>query len=227
MKAQLLIAAAGMGRRLGLQGPKALARLGGKSLVAATLERLLPLNLTPPTLVLFPKGYGAAFREHLETLPAQTLLVEGGEERQDSVRRGLDALNNDTEIVVIHDAARPFAPIEAIAEAMEAAHRVGAATLASPAVDTILMDDGGGMLASTPDRSRLWACQTPQVFQTAIIRQAYALAQLQGLRCTDDATLAKAAGTPVALVDGGPMNFKITTRLDLDFANYLWDKGIF
>ena len=223
---QLLIPAAGFGKRLGLQTPKALARLCGRSLVTRTLERLLRVEFAEPLIIIIPAGYEAAFREALNEIPAAILYVEGGAERRDSVKRGLDMLRLDTEIVAIHDAARPFPTVRSVCAVIEAARQHGAATLASPAVDTILLDEGAGFMGTTPDRSQLWACQTPQVFQTELIRRAYADEINKDVPATDDATLVQRIGSPVKLVDGGAMNFKITTKRDLEFASYLVEHSL-
>jgi len=135
-------------------------------------------------------------------------------------------LNPDTEIVAIHDAARPFPTALSISTAIEAAHHYGAATLATPAIDTILVDDGRGFLGVTPDRTLLWACQTPQVFQVDVIRRAYEDEKNKDVPCTDDATLAQRIGCQVKLVDGGAMNFKITTKRELAFARYLLEQSL-
>lgn len=200
--------------------------LGNQSLVARTLNCLLPVEFTEPSIVIFPKGYEEAFREALSEVPVAIQYIEGGLERRDSVKRGLDGLNPDTDIVVIHDAARPFPPLRAVCTAIDATRQYGAATLATPVTDTILTDNGTGCLGMTPDRSLLWSCQTPQVFQVDLIRQAYGDERNTGISCTDDATLVQRIGSPVKLVDGGVMNFKVTTKLELAFANYLLEQGL-
>lgn len=146
MKAQLLIAAAGRGQRLGMDRPKALAPIGGKALVAVTLEHLRTAPFAEPVIVLYPEGWGEAFAQALGDLASTVLLAPGGVARQDSVRRGLEALDPETDIVAIHDAARPFVPLEAVAAALEAARDHGGATLGTPVSDTILLDDGLGFL---------------------------------------------------------------------------------
>ena len=226
MITQLIIVAAGLGTRLGLQTPKALVKLCGRSLVARTLDRLLAVEFGDPLVIVIPAGYEDAFREALNDIPAAIQYVEGGQERRDSVKRGLDVLNPDTEIVAIHDAARPFPTALSVCTAIEAARQYGAATLATPVIDTILMDEGAGFMGTTPDRSLLWACQTPQVFQVDVIRRAYADEKNKDVPCTDDATMAQRIGCQVKLVDGGAMNFKITTKRELAFASYLLEQSL-
>jgi len=225
MKTHLLIPAAGMGRRLGKDLPKALVPLRGEAMLLATLKRFAFPWIAMPVIVLFPRGHEAEFRKVLASYPIPVELVEGGGERQDSVMRGLRFIKGEANLVAIHDAARPFVSPEDISAVVEAAERHGAATLAMPVADTILMNDGGGFLHNTPDRSLLWACQTPQVFQIDVIRAAYGWAGENGTLCTDDATLVYRSGHAVKLVRDSASNFKITTGSDLQYADYLMEHG--
>lgn len=227
MKAQLLLPAAGLGTRLGCAGPKALVPLGGTALVARTLARLAPLGLLEGAIVVVTPGDRDAFTRALdEAFPgARPRIVEGGAERQDSVANGLDALDPDTGVVVIHDAARPFVPLDAVRASIAAAMDCGAATVAIPSIDTILQADADGYLEQTPERRLLWACQTPQTFRVGVIRTAYARARAEGFLGTDDATLVRRAGGRVLLVPGAPLNFKITTPDDLRLAECVVREG--
>jgi 2-C-methyl-D-erythritol 4-phosphate cytidylyltransferase len=226
MKVQLLIPAAGMGRRLGFEQPKALVRFQGKPLLLHTLERLSSISFASPPIIVFPSNHLDDFESALSAFCKPVKLIPGGQERQDSVQCGLNVLDEDTEIVVIHDAARPFPPLSSVLSAIEAAEKDGAATLAIPVTDTILMADRERFLSDTPDRSCLWACQTPQVFQIPIIQAAYFRAQQHKVICTDDASLVKQAGFPVRLIEGTPANIKITTPSDLCFAEYLLERHL-
>lgn len=227
-RTQLLIPAAGMGLRLGCDGPKALIDVAGKPLLVRTLERFRPLNLLPGTVVIVPAGFEAAFEAALEeAFPWVPIsLVTGGAERQISVSNGLNALAPDTEIVAIHDAARPFVSTESVAESIEAADQFGAATVAVPSIDTILVGDADSFLIDTPDRARLWACQTPQTFRVSVIREAHAAAKQADYLGTDDATLVQRTGHTVKLVRGTPLNFKVTTPEDLALARCVVEKGL-
>src|SRR5690606_25166553 len=124
-------------------------------------------------------------------------------------------------IVAIHDAARCLLrPAPALA-AIAAARACGAATVAVPVVDTILAADDEGYLESTPDRTRLWACQTPQVFQYRVIAEAHRRAASEGYLGTDDASLVRRAGGRVKLIEGDSSNIKITRPADLRMAEAL------
>jgi len=226
MTAQLLIPAAGEGARLGADLPKALVPVAGLPLLIRTLRRFEPLNLVAQAVVAVPPGRQDAFRAVLaEAFPDNRItLIPGGAERQDSVARALDALRNDTRLVVIHDAARPFVAPETVQAAIDAAEKHGAATVAEPCVDTILLADDQAYLQTTPDRERLWSCLTPQVFHIDLVRDAHRRAAENGERYTDDATLVHAAGTPVKIVPGRGANRKITTVDDLRYSEYLLEK---
>jgi len=224
----VLLVAAGSGSRLGSPGPKALVALGQAPMLVRALQRFEGTGVQPPAVVTAPRDHIDAFCRVLESfVPHWTAnVVPGGAERQESVALGLDALESDTEIVAIHDAARPFVARASIEASLAAAHAMGAATVAIPSTDTILVDDGYGELESTPDRGRLWACQTPQTFQVEVIRAAHAAARKQGLAATDDATVVRATGGRVRLVMGTPLNFKVTTPADLALARSVIQQGL-
>ena len=209
-----------MGVRLGSDGPKALVPLQGRPLLVHTLARFESIQLAEPVVIIVPPGSEDTFREALRaSCPVDAFVfVSGGKERQDSVRFGLDALEDDTDVVVIHDAARPFVSRQAITDSIAFASEEGAATVAIPTTDTILQSDDGAYLAETPPRKKMWACQTPQTFRVEVIRDAHARAKTEGYAGTDDATLVRQAGHRVKLVMGTPTNIKITTPTDLALA---------
>jgi 2-C-methyl-D-erythritol 4-phosphate cytidylyltransferase len=223
-----LIPAAGMGLRLGCDGPKALVELAGLPMIARTLTRFSSIDLAEETVIIVPPGHCSDFESVLSgCLPDAALAyVEGGAARQDSVANGLDALSSDTEIVVIHDAARPFVDPASVQASIDAAASCGAATVAVPCQDTILMGDADAYLVDTPDRSSLWACQTPQTFQVSVIREAHEYARRQSFAGTDDASLVRRAGGVVKLVMGTPLNFKVTTPSDHAVAEVILEREL-
>lgn len=223
MSSQLILPAAGEGIRLGNHGPKALIPVAGIPLLIRTLRAFAELDLIEPNIVVAPEKYLKVFDEVLGQTIAKDryLLVAGGSERQHSVRKGLEALSPSTEFVIIHDAARPFVTTEMISQSIDAARSVGASTVATPCVDTILEAGENQLLISTPDRTRLWSCQTPQTFRVEVIREAHEQAEHEGVLATDDATLVRRAGGQVQLVPGSARNIKITTPDDLLFAEHL------
>jgi 2-C-methyl-D-erythritol 4-phosphate cytidylyltransferase len=197
-------------------------------MLVRTLERFRPLNLIDGAAITVPPGREAEFEAVLaEAYPGlRFALVPGGAERQDSVGRGLDALGSDTDIVVIHDAARPFVSADSVRASIDAAAECGAATVAVPCIDTILQADTEQYLVDTPDRRTLWACQTPQTFRVESIRAAHEAARREGYTGTDDASLVRRAGGRVRLVMGTPLNFKVTTPADLAMAESLLREGL-
>ncbi len=228
MKAQLLVPAAGIGTRLGAEVPKALTEIEGKPLLVRTLERAAIPECLSPAVITIPPESREAFDAALRAwFPAHAYhLAAGGRERQHSVANGLVALDADTEIVIIHDAARPFVPVEAVRASVEAAIAYGAATVAIPVTDTILEGDDAAFLERTPERRKLWACQTPQTFRVTVIREAHARAARDDMLLTDDASLVRAYGGKVKLVLGSPLNFKITTPADLQLARLIIREGL-
>lgn len=225
MKAQLLIPAAGMGRRLETRIPKALVRINDTPLLVHTLRRFTLLHLDAPSVVLYPENFRAEFDKVLagHGLTERVRLVAGGAERQDSVRIGIEALDADTDVVAVHDAARPFVSLVSVRRCIAAAMEHGAATVAIPVVDTILEVSDEGFLENTPDRGHLWACQTPQAFRVDAILAAHGAAQAAHHRATDDASLIKWHGGVVQIVMGTGHNIKVTTPADLALAE-LWLK---
>lgn len=228
MNVQLLIPAAGLGRRLGLDCPKGLAEIGGTPLFVRTLARFLPLGFLDGAVLIVPPGWMDPFRNGVAAAFPHTdfAFVEGGPERQTSVANGLDRLVKDTDLVIIHDAARPFVPATAIEAACAAAAECGAATVAIPCTDTILEADADDFLLATPERDRLWACQTPQTFRVPVIRAAHDAARRDGFLGTDDASLVRRMGGQVKLVMGSRFNIKVTTPADLALAELLIQGGL-
>jgi 2-C-methyl-D-erythritol 4-phosphate cytidylyltransferase len=153
-------------------------------------------------------------------------LVHGGPERQDSVRLGLAALDADCEVVVIHDAARPFIAPEIIDRSVAVAAECGGALVAVPARDTLKRVDKNGLVVETVPRQDLWLAQTPQTFRVPLIRAAHTRALTEGVVATDDAALVEWAGGKVQVVLGDARNFKITTPEDLRLAEVMLQKGL-
>jgi 2-C-methyl-D-erythritol 4-phosphate cytidylyltransferase/2-C-methyl-D-erythritol 2,4-cyclodiphosphate synthase len=211
----VLIVAAGTGARLGGDTPKQYRCLAGQPILRHTLEKFIDLpGLMSVRVVIHPDHramYDAAVAG-LNLLPP----VIGGATRQDSVRNGLNAIteSHDTDIVLIHDAARPFASAAEILSVIQAAHESGAATVSCPVADTLLRG------RDIVDRADLHAIQTPQGFRFAMIRAAHEkFAKDQSF--TDDTGMVRAMGHDVTLVPGNRMNFKITTEDDLAMASSL------
>jgi len=143
-------------------------------------------------------------------------LAEGGSQRATSVRNGMAKLASDIDLVAIHDAARPCLAGRWIDEVLATARRTGAAMLATPVTATLKRCDENRLVTATVDRSGLWEAQTPQVFSRQLLTEAFAADASD--TATDEAHLIQAAGHPVTVVPGSPLNLKITTRDDLRLA---------
>ena len=152
-------------------------------------------------------------------------LVPGGRTRQDSVFNGLKVLPDDTDFVVIHDGVRPFVTDAMIFACLEAAADWGAAVIAVPVKDTIKITDREGFVVDTPDRSQLWAIQTPQIFRRDLLLEAHQYARRKQIQLTDDAALVEQLGFKVKCVMGSYDNLKITTPEDLIVAEALMREG--
>ncbi|WP_019587161.1 2-C-methyl-D-erythritol 4-phosphate cytidylyltransferase [Deinococcus apachensis] len=210
-----LIPAAGSGTRLGL-GPKAFVEVAGRSLLARSVAALAPL--VDEVLVALPEGL-----ELPEDIPARAIV--GGATRQESVRRLLRATS--AEIVLVHDAARPFLPANVVHALLEAIPETGVATAALPVADTLVRGEAGRWGGVVP-REGLWAVQTPQGFRRELLLRAHEAAREEGFRATDDAGLVVRLGVPVTLVPGDPRLFKVTAPGDLALAHAVasvWDAG--
>lgn len=145
-------------------------------------------------------------------------LAEGGDQRADSVRRGLEKLAPEIDTVAIHDAARPCLATVWIDRVFEAGARTGAAILATPVTGTLKRVGSDHVITATVDRTGLWEAQTPQVFSRSLLERAYASAGASA--ATDEASLVEAIGHPVTVVPGSPINLKITSREDLRLAEH-------
>lgn len=148
-------------------------------------------------------------------------VVPGGSERQHSVYNGLKALPEDAECVLIHDGARALVTEDVIRRAMASVEKNGSGIASIPVVDTIKRANDDGLVLETPDRSSLYAMQTPQAFRLPLILQAHERAQTDGFLGTDDASLLEHAGMPVYLSPGDRENLKLTTPIDLALAEVI------
>ena len=143
-------------------------------------------------------------------------IVEGGQERVDTVRNALERVRDDIDFIAVHDAARPCIAAEWIENVFAAAEKTGAAILAVPVTATLKRVESGNVIAETIPRDDVWAAQTPQVFRRQLLVDAYA--KHGGVAATDDAELVQRLGQPITVVPGSPVNLKITTKEDLHFA---------
>ena len=198
------------------------ARLGSGPVVAESLERLAPL--ADETIVVVRNDSLHRARCQLAAVCPGLRVVEGGAERSDSVLNGLLAVH-DAQIVAIHDAARPFVTARILLDGVSLLDRWEGAIPVVPIADTLKRIDEDGGIVETVDRSTIRSAQTPQVFRLESLLGAYE--KLGGNRgdATDDAAVLERVGVPVATFPGSPLNYKITTPLDLTVARLLSASG--
>jgi 2-C-methyl-D-erythritol 4-phosphate cytidylyltransferase len=237
----VILVAAGSGQRLGYGMPKAAVPLGGETILMHALRGIVASGVASQVCVVLPEGDDGlraqcdAFREELADGGPLLTAVDGGATRADSVRQGIAALMDGIEAVLVHDAARALTP-ESVFHRVADALAAGAEAVipAVPVVDTVKTvaptADGDGAVApevvtGTAVRGNLRAVQTPQGFRAATLRAAHQAARTldpeQAAAVTDDAMLVEMAGTPVHVVRGSTQSLKITTPLDLIFAEGL------
>ena len=211
----VVIPAGGLGTRLGRRTPKQFLALGRASILASAVRHFARRRDVCAVVVAAPAAHVARARRSLATLGARMTLmvVAGGGTRQDSVALGLQAAPA-AEIVVVHDAVRPFITDALIDRVIAAARADGAAICALPIKETVKRVRDG-LVEATLDRSELWSVQTPQAFRANLLREAHEKARRDGVTGTDDAMLVERLGMPVRVVEGLEGNVKITTLGDL------------
>lgn len=222
-KVSAIIPAAGSGKRMGGGSPKQYLQLGGRPVIIRTLALFQQSPLIDEIILVSPWKEVDFTRQLVDEagLTKVSRIVEGGIERQDSIRNGLNCLDQSTEIVVIHDGVRPLIRDVDLEATIVAAREFGAALLAVPVKDTVKEVNKDGLVARTVPRRNLWLAQTPQVFSYELIKEAYRLAEKMGIAGTDDSFLVEHMGREVRIVAGSYENIKITTREDLIFAENL------
>ena len=223
-KVYTLIPAAGKGNRMAHSLKKPYLKLAKKPILAHTIQRFEQNTAVDAIVVIVDEGdFSECCKTVLDPYPFTKVqkLVAGGETRQRSVYNGVRALSADVDFVIVHDGVRPFVTDETIFACLTAADEYGAAVAAVPVKDTIKVADENCFITETPDRERLWAVQTPQVFRKTLLEEAHQTAREQQLTVTDDAALVEQLGFPVQLVKGSYANLKITTPVDLQIAEVL------
>jgi 2-C-methyl-D-erythritol 4-phosphate cytidylyltransferase len=222
MRCSAIIVAAGSGARLKLDTPKAFVPLGGRPLLHYALRVVAALDAIGEAVVTVPPGMERRARTEVEHAGVEipVKLVVGGAERQDSVRIALAFTSAESEVVVIHDAARPFATPALFAACIDATRGADGAIAAVAVADTLKRTDGYTITA-TVAREGLWQAQTPQAFRRAILVEAHDRAMRERWAATDDAELVERCGGRVEVVESSAANLKITTPADLEIAEAL------
>jgi 2-C-methyl-D-erythritol 4-phosphate cytidylyltransferase/2-C-methyl-D-erythritol 2,4-cyclodiphosphate synthase len=212
-----IIAAGGRGVRFGGTLPKQFLLLGGRTILQRSVDAILSSDCITDLVVALPSDLVANVPDYLRDRAKPITIVEGGARRQDSVANAFEVVSARADVIVIHDAARPFVTADLIARTVDAAVEHGAAIAALAATDTVKRADADGLIQQTIPRTEIFLAQTPQAFRPSVLRDALARAGSAG-DATDEAALAERAGHPVRLVEGDRRNLKITTTDDLMMA---------
>jgi len=223
-----ILPAAGLGTRMGVETPKQFLELGGEPLVIFTLRRLAACAAITD-FILATRADELSFLEDRVSkarIGRPARVVHGGETRQQSVANALAQVAPETEIVMVHDAVRPFVTVEQLDRLIAEARERGAVILGIPAIDTVkevkrerLPEDVARITGTIP-RERIVLAQTPQAFRYGILREAFARAEADGVTASDEASLVERMGQDVYVVVGSERNLKITRPADMDLARF-------
>src|SRR5271156_61310 len=242
MKVIVIVPAAGLGTRMAsapqTKGKKPAAtkqftELGGVPILIHTLRKFVASPEVAEIYVALRGNEIEGFRARLEKdftdIPEMKIhLVEGGEHRQHSVANAIRSVSaSDDDVVLIHDAVRPFVTEEIIRDVIEAAQKYGAAIAGLPAVDTVKQVERtseGALIKSTIPRAGVVMAQTPQGFRYSVLKKAFDEASADGFTGTDESSLVERSGHEVAVVMGSPRNIKITAPADMDLAEFYLGK---
>jgi len=221
----LILPAAGEGTRMGTDIPKPYLLLKGKTVLERTLSCFRQVDSLKQVIVSTSDTYKKLTSELLCSLfpGVDTVVVEGGARRQDSIYNAFQKVSDSISYVAVHDAVRPFIKMDKIIHCLNVSVESGAAIIGVPVKDTIKQVNADGFIQNTPDRSLLWQAQTPQIFNKDLYKQAFQFAQQKNAEVTDDASLFEAFGNNVRIVEGDRENFKLTYPIDFKIAEMLVD----
>lgn len=233
MKVTAIIPSAGKGKRMGIVTPKHFLCLEGKPILAYTLEafEICP-DVNQVFLVVRAGEEQYCLNQVVERYGFKKVLkvVTGGDRRQDSVYNAIKKLDDDTDIVVVHDGVRPFVPPELVSETVKLAMYVDGVVAALPLKDTIKEVSKDGIVKNTPDRELFCYAQTPQAFKKRVLESAFLSAYNDNFFGTDESSFVERIGGKVKIVEGSSENIKITTKEDLLLAEVILrtrrEKGI-
>ena len=219
----VVIVAAGTGSRMNMGINKQFIKLEGKEIIAYTIEKFYNNSNIEDIVVVVKEDESEFFKkEILDKYNFKNVKIAyGGKERQDSVYNGLKLLDEKCDVVLIHDGARPFVSDKIIDKSIEEAKEHKAIVVGVPVKDTIKVIDNDKNIVDTPNRSVLWAVQTPQTFDYNILIDAYKDAFKNKFYGTDDAMLVERIGYKVKMIEGSYNNIKITTQEDLNIGSQI------
>lgn len=217
-----VIVAAGSASRMG-GIDKVMAELGGEPMIKRTVRAFQECDAVKYIVIVTREDLILPIHNLCREFPKVMEVVAGGKTRQESVQRGVNALDQKVELVAIHDGARPLITWQLIDRCIRASNTYGAAAPAIPVKDTIKTVEGG-IVVNTPDRSKLRAVQTPQVFDLDLLQGALLKAQQDGAEVTDDCSAVERLGMKIKIVEGDEKNLKVTTPMDLKIAEMLLEE---
>ena len=219
----VVIVAAGTGSRMKKDINKQFIKLKNKEIVAHTIEKFYNSENIDDIVVVIREDEEEYFNKNIKEKYGFTNIkvAHGGNERQDSVFNGIKMLKKECDVVLIHDGARPFVTDDIIKRSINKANEHNAIVVGVKVKDTIKVVSDNGNILDTPNRSYLWAVQTPQVFKYDIITKAYEDAYNNNYYGTDDAMLVERIGYNVKMIEGSYNNIKITTQEDLEFGEQI------
>ena len=224
-----ILPAAGLGTRMGSDVPKQFLELDGVPIVLLTLRRLSECKEVSDFFIATRGEEADALEQRLskEKLGGKVQVVKGGETRQQSVANALARVSaEETELVLVHDAVRPFVTREQVERVIAEARARGAAILGVPAIDTIKevrrssLPQDVALISATIPREKIVLAQTPQAFQTKLLKEAFARAEQDGVTASDEAALVERLGHDVYVVQGSERNIKITKPADMELARF-------
>ena len=208
---------------------KVLIEFSGKSAIRYSIEAFArSQSVNEIVIVVRDSNQQTAIQDSLPNdLPKRLLWAPGGERRQDSVWSGLERMDARSQVVLVHDGARPLIASDSIDRVADLARTNGAACIAHPVADTLkrATPDGSGLRLQTVDRSRLWAMETPQAFKTELIKDAYRAIQESNVEITDDLSAIESLETAVHLIENDGPNPKLTTPKDIAYVDFLIREG--
>lgn len=220
----VIIPAAGLGKRMKSKVSKQFIEIKNKPILAYTLDKFQNADFIDEIVLVLREDEITYTKENIIKKYKYTKvknISEGGKERQNSVYNGLKKINELSDVVLIHDGARPFIKEETIKSSVDCAINNGACVVGVPVKDTIKIVNDDNVVSDTPDRSKLWSVQTPQAFKKEYIIKAYEESIENNIVCTDDSMLVERLGIKVNMIHGDYENIKITTPEDIKFAKTL------
>ena len=224
-----ILPAAGLGTRMGAEMPKQFLELDGVPIAILAVRRVAACAQVSQIIVATRQDGIAKLEEriHKENLKQPVRVIKGGDSRQESVAEALKLVPDDTELVLVHDAVRPFVAPEHVTRVIEEARRCKAAIVGIPAMDTVKevkrasLPEDVALITNTIPRERVVLAQTPQVFDTRLLKEAFVRAAADGVNASDEAGLVERLGYDVHVVHGSERNIKITKPADMDLARFI------